>query len=350
MSMNRQPASKAPAIPRSWFRRALAWAAWGYLLSVILLWAFMFWVGDRWWGATLVLFGPRWLCLLPLPLLVPLALVFRRRSLWPLLAATVMAIGPLAGFCIPWASFRAHGSPTIRVLTCNTKGRGDHNERLEALIRESNPDIVALQGCWDEFHVQWPDAWHVLHHGELLVASRFPLQEVTATAHVRTGHSQPRENLLSCIVTLPEGELRFATVHLQSPHFGIARLLDRHTGIRPSRSDLITKEINARWHESEEVTSQLAADGWPDIVVGDLNLPVESPIYRTYWSSWYNAFSAAGWGFGGSEWPQGTAGISFGIRIDHILSSFRWRPKRCWLGPDVGSDHLPLVADLCREP
>ena len=348
--MTTQPTNKSPAVPRSWFRLALAWAAWGYLLSVILFWAFMFWAGDRWWGATLVLFGPRWLCLLPLTLLVPLALIFRRRSLWPLLAAAVMALGPLGGFCIPWASFFAHGSPTIRVLTCNTKGRGDHNERLDALIRESNADIVALQGCWDEFHVQWPEAWHVLRHGELLVASRFPLQEVTATSHVRTGHSQPRENLLSCIVTLPEGELRFATVHLQSPHFGIARLLDRNTGIRPSRSDLITKEIDARWHESGEVTAQLAADGWPDVVVGDLNLPVESPIYRTYWSSWSDAFSAAGWGFGGTEWPQGTAGIRFGIRIDHILSSYRWRPKRCWLGPDVGSDHLPLVADLCREP
>jgi len=347
--MNTQFSGKSPAFPRSWFRRALAWTAWGYLLLVILVWAFMFWAGDRWWGATLVLFGPRWLCLLPLTLLVPLALIFRRRSLWLLLTAAIVALGPLGGFCIPWARFLVHGSPTIRVLTCNTKGHCYDNDQLDALIRESNPDIVALQGCWNDVHVQWPDAWHVLRSGELLVASRFPLQEVTATSHTRTGYSQPRENLLSCIVRLPEGELRFATVHLQSPHLGIARLLDRRTGIRPSRSDLIVEEINARWHESEEVASQLVADGLPDIVVGDLNLPVESPIYRTFWSSWFNAFSAAGWGFGNTEWPEGTAGIRFGIRIDHILGSPRWRPKCCWLGPDVDSDHLPLVADMCRE-
>jgi endonuclease/exonuclease/phosphatase (EEP) superfamily protein YafD len=237
----------------------------------------------------------------------------------------------------------------LRVLTCNIKGHGDKNEQLDALIRQSQADIVALQGCWDEIRVQWPGAWHVVRSGELLVASRFPLQEVTATAHARTGFSQPRANLLSCTVSLPEGELRFATVHLQSPHYGISHVLDRKTGIRPSRSDLIAEEIAARWQESEEVAAQLAADGRPDIVVGDLNLPVESPIYRTFWSTWSDAFSAAGWGWGGTEWPHPVAGIRFGVRIDHVLSGPSWRPRRCWLGPDIGSDHLPLLADLCQS-
>ncbi len=304
----------------------------------------MRWAGDRWWVATLVLFGPRWLCLLPLALLVPLALVFRRRSLGPLAAAAIVALGPLAGFCIPWARFLPHGPPTLRVLTCNVKGHG--NERLEALIRESNADIIALQGCWNDFQVPWPAGWHVLQRDELLVASPFPLREVTATLHTRTGGDGPSGNLLSCIVSLPRGDLRFATVHLQGPHYGIARVLDRRTGIRPSRSDLMVEEIGLRWQESEEVAAQLAAEGRPEIVAGDLNLPVESPIYHTYWSAWSDAFSAAGWGLGGTEWPRAAAGIRFGVRIDHILSGPRWRPTSCWLGPDVGSDHLPLVADL----
>jgi endonuclease/exonuclease/phosphatase family metal-dependent hydrolase len=181
-----------------------------------------------------------------------------------------------------------------------------------------------------------------------LVASRFPLQQITVTSHVRTGFTFLRENLLSCIVSLPEGDVRFATVHLQSPHYGIAGVLDRNTGIRLSRRALIAEEIDARWQESEEVTTQLASDGRPDIVAGDLNLPAESPIYRAYWSTWRDAFGAAGWGFGGTEWPRGVAGIHFGIRIDHILSGTGWRPVRCWVGPNVGSDHLPLIAGLGR--
>ena len=343
---------RADASPRNsafWARRALAWAAWGYLLSVILLWAFMRWAGDRWWIATLVLFGPRWLCLLPLPLLAALAVILRRRSLVPLLAAAVVAVGPLAGFCVPWAWFCFHGSPPVRVLTCNVKGHCDHNERLEALIRQSNADIVALQGCWGDVQVQWPDAWHVLCSGELLLASRFPLQEVMATSHARTGHVHPRANLFLCSVTLPQGELLFATVHLQSPHSGISRVLDRKTGIRPARSGVIVEEIDARWQESAEVVAELVGDQRPDFVAGDFNLPVESPIFRSYWSAWRDAFGAAGWGLGGTEWPKAIAGIRFGIRIDHILSGPRWRPTACWVGPDVGSDHLPLVADLREE-
>ena len=339
-----------PGVVCSWIRHGLAWAAWGYLVSVILVWAFMCWAGDRWWVATLVLFGPRWLSVVPLAPLVPLAAIFRRRSLGPLLAAAIVAVGPLAGFCVPWARLLAHASPTVRVLTCNVKGHGHDNERLDALIQQSDADIVALQGCWNENHVQWPDGWHVVRRGELLVASRFHLREVEATLHVRTGGDRPSANLLACIVTLPQGDLRFATVHLQSPLYGIARVLDRSTGIRPSRSNLIAEEINARRQESAEIAAELAGDGRPDIVVGDLNLPVESPIYRTYWSTWSNAFSEAGWGFGGTEWPNGTAGIRFGIRIDHILSGANWRPERCRLGPDIGSDHLPILADLVETP
>jgi endonuclease/exonuclease/phosphatase (EEP) superfamily protein YafD len=238
----------------------------------------------------------------------------------------------------------------LRVLTCNVKDYGKTNERLETLIRQSNPDIVALQGCWNEnYDLHWPASWHVVRHGELLVASRFPLQEFAATSHARTGGDRPGENLLSCIAKLPEGELRFATVHLQSPHYGIARVLDRNTGIRPSRSGLIEEEINARWQESAEVAASLASDGRADVVVGDLNLPVESPIYRAYWSAWWDAFSVTGWGWGGTEWPAGTAGIRFGVRIDHILSSPRWQPRCCWLGPHIGSDHVPLMADLRCE-
>jgi endonuclease/exonuclease/phosphatase (EEP) superfamily protein YafD len=337
-----KPAAKSALVVRC----LLALAAWGYLFSVVAAWAFMRWAGDRCWVATLVLFGPRWLCLLPLAPLAPLAWFFHRRSLFPLLGAALVAIGPLGGFCLPWARFLTHGAPAIRVLTCNVKGRNHHNMRLEALIRQANPDIVALQGCWNEGPVQWPAAWHAVRRGELIVASRFPLQEIHATPADGSARAASHENLLGCIVRLPEGALRFATVHLQSPHVGIARVLDRSTGIRPSRSDRITAEIDARWKESEELSLRLAQECRPDIVVGDLNLPVDSPIYRTYWSKWWNAFSVAGWGWGGSEWPQNTAGIRFGVRIDHILSGPHWRPNQCWLGPDVQSDHLPLLADL----
>ena len=43
---------------------------------------------------------------------------------------------------------------------------------------------------------------------------------------------------------------------------------------------------------------------------------------------------------------RGCAVRVFGVRIDHVLTGDGWRCRRCWVGPDVGSDHLPLLADL----
>ena len=40
------------------------------------------------------------------------------------------------------------------------------------------------------------------------------------------------------------------------------------------------------------------------ILAGDFNLPVDSAIYREYWSGYRDAFSDAGWGFGYTEWPR----------------------------------------------
>ena len=38
------------------------------------------------------------------------------------------------------------------------------------------------------------------------------------------------------------------------------------------------------------------------------------------------------------------------VRIDHVLAAPRWfAVSGAWLGEDVGSDHLPMVADVTRR-
>ena len=83
--------------------------------------------------------------------------------------------------------------------------------------------------------------------------------------------------------------------------------------------------------------------GWrgPLLLAGDFNLPVESAIYGQYWAQFSNAFSAAGLGLGHTKFTRW-----HGVRIDHILAGPSWRFRRCWVGPDVKSDHRPLIADV----
>ncbi len=343
---HRSPGAEAAGAKLRWqhgLARAISWCTWSYLAAVAVVWLLLRLGGDRWWFSTLILFGPRWLCAVPLAVLGPLAALMRRRMLAPLAAAALLVIGPIMGFCLPWGRLAAPQRPALRVLTCNVKGHCQDNPVLDELIRDAAPDIVALQGCWRQARVKWPEGWHVVQEGELLIASRYPLQEVQSAEE---GNRVP---ILSCVVATPERDIRFSTLHPQSPHQGFDKVLDRRTILRPSASGQLEEEIEDRWRDAEQATQCLEVGGESKIIVGDLNMPPDSAIYRRFWAGYRNAFSEVGLGFGYTEWPR-MRKMRFGVRIDHVLSTSDWRPRRCWVGPDVGSDHLPLIAELVWAP
>ncbi len=81
------------------------------------------------------------------------------------------------------------------------------------------------------------------------------------------------------------------------------------------------------------------------VVLGDFNLPVESVIYRRHWGDMRNAFSYGGLGFGFTRYAGWIR-----ARIDHILVDEGWQVVRSFVGPDFGSDHRPMIADLILTP
>jgi endonuclease/exonuclease/phosphatase (EEP) superfamily protein YafD len=101
---------------------------------------------------------------------------------------------------------------------------------------------------------------------------------------------------------------------------------------------------------NEELAGVVAfskAQSAPLIVAGDFNL--------TPWSGYFiEALEASGLhdaarGFGlGRSWPAQFAPV--GIRIDHCLLSPHWNSIRAEIGPSLGSDHLPLIAELALRP
>ena len=344
MPSSRSEQSPCCRSPR-WLRRGITIGARLYLPEVLLVWLVLFVAGDRWYFATLMLFGPRWLYAAPLAVLVPAAAWFQRRLLWPLAVSALVAIGPLMGLCLPWGRCGSVAGPSLRVLTCNVKGHCRDNAVLNVLIRETAPDLVALQGCWHSVKVNWPTGWQVRQEGEVLVASRYPLRDAEPAPFVKDHGRRSRTDLMHCVVEAPFAEFHFAALHLPSIHEGISEVLDRSTLIRPSRSNSMAVSIAVRRRASEDVSRWISGFSEAVIVAGDLNMPTDSTIYRACWDQLSNAFSNSGFGFGYTEWPT-IRDWRFGIRIDHVLSGPAWRPRRCWVGPDVGSDHLPLIADL----
>lgn len=327
-------------------RGLLPIAVWGYSVTVIALWVVMYFGGDRWWPATLLLFGPRWALLLPLILLVPWAGMRRRYMLIPLLVGGGIVAGPYMGLQFPLGNSGSSAGKVLRVVTCNVHNGVYNGSRLAEYISEVRADVVALQECSAQLGFPVPAGWHMVREGGLVVLSRFPLRRGEALHALRTNHKWPRASLLHCRIALPQGDVQFASVHLPSPRFGLQAVLDRRTILKPSRRDLLESETDHRRRVAQDVSTVLAGIPGPLVVAGDLNMPVDSTIYRSVWGKEYvNAFSWAGLGYGWTV-QGGPRKLKIGVRVDHVLVRNGLGVLLCETGPDVGSDHRPLVADI----
>jgi endonuclease/exonuclease/phosphatase (EEP) superfamily protein YafD len=127
------------------------------------------------------------------------------------------------------------------------------------------------------------------------------------------------------------------SAHLMTPRDGIEAMIHSRLGGLEAFRDI----TGVQRAESALLRRWAAAAPGSLLLAGDFNLTVEHPLYRHEWSSYANAFSEAGLGLGQTKFTR-----LFGIRIDHILCGTGWRPVDCWVGPDVGSDHRPVLADL----
>ena len=329
--------------------RLTTWVCSAYLILVLAVWAAVYFAGDRWWLATLILFGPRWLMALPLLVLVPLAFWKNRRQLVTLLAGALIVFGPFMGFCLPLRGVWSDTRPALKVLTCNLQSGAFDGVALSYLILTSGIDLVALQECQQDLSKSVPKDWQVLQAGQLAILSRYPLRSGNSVPSFHPPHQWPRMTLLHCIVQTPEGEVTFCTVHLPSPRYGLETVLDRATLLSFSRRSLLNEEIVHRQNTSQAIRRAIDSLPLPMIIAGDFNMPADSPVFRQSWGGYANAFSRTGFGYGSTE-EAVVGGMKFRVRIDHILTGAGLDSRSCWVGPSIGSDHLPLTAEICRVP
>jgi endonuclease/exonuclease/phosphatase (EEP) superfamily protein YafD len=334
------PSPSAPPLPEpkakpGWFGRIISFLALLYLLAEIAIYVFIRTQGDHYWPATIALFAPRWLILAPLILLFPFAVFWRRRALWTLLACLLFAVFPVMGLSIPWRTAladSAHGQ-TLRVLTCNTHADSIDDVKLSQLIADTHPDVVCLQECKHLIarSAFSDDQWHVTGRGEFLLATRFNIQSAA---------SIPRSNGIRCIVESPSGPITVFCVHLDSPHTALRNALSgTPDGIAELEANMTLRQIqaNALAEQASETTG-------PIVIAGDCNLTTDSPIYRDNLAKFQDAFEFAGFGFG---WTYHTLWTI--TRIDHIMTNSALVCGNCWVGPDVGSPHKPVIAEFSVE-
>jgi endonuclease/exonuclease/phosphatase (EEP) superfamily protein YafD len=332
------PSAVAPAPPRERRARAVVgWCCWSYLALVLANWLLLARVGEAWWPVTLLLYWPRWLALTPLVLLVPAALLLRPRMLGVLLVGAAVVLGPVMGLCLPWRTAFGGGpdGKPLRVLSCNTDGARLDAEALGLLITRELPDVVVLQE-WKAEHreaVFRYGNYHVeAHEMGLCVGSLYPIRKVE---FLGPEELDVQGGALRCDLETPSGVLHVFNVHLPTPRDGFEELFGRRN---PSGLRVQTEQMR---RASALVRAWVDRVEGPVLVAGDFNLPAESATFREYWSGRDDAFSRAGTGYGHTKFTHW-----HGVRIDHILTGPELSTVHCRVGPDVRSDHRPLLADL----
>jgi vancomycin resistance protein VanJ len=293
-----------------------------------------------WWLVATLIFLPRWLYLAPL---VPLAIgaIRSRRSVVyaMVLADLLLVVGPLMGFSVPagrWFATPPAG-PIVRVMTFNRGGATIDTDRLIRYLERHRIDVVCFQETVKNSGLEESlieGGWHF--DQEHRVASRLPIVKDFGRATDET-LSDFRYPMTLDRVRLkhPDGfEFVVGSVHLPTVRRAFDRLL---------AGDVDGFRLNLTWWDEEAIRlRELMADSGatPLIVAGDFNMPADYHGMASLRASYPSAFEQAGWGCG---YTRPTA-LPW-VRIDHVVASPDWSFTRCWVGPDLGSDHLPLIAE-----
>ena len=124
----------------------LGFFIYGYTGAVLGVLALLWFLGDRWWFATILLYGPRWIYAFPMIIFVPVAVLWQRRWLWPLELSTLIIVWPIMGLNLPWSGWDDSTRPSaFRVLTYNIQRWSVSGEEFSALLDSVNPDFAAVQ-------------------------------------------------------------------------------------------------------------------------------------------------------------------------------------------------------------
>jgi len=304
--------------------------------------------GDRWWPATLLMFGPRWWLAVPAVAGLAVAAAARSRAATAAAAvALVVVLVPFTGLTVagplgaagrglqglvrpePPAGYR------LRVVSWNMAARRPGPE-FARFLQETDPAVVVCQEA-DVTAADFPAGWGVVRVSSNCVASPLPTRLASSLNFYDLGVGGRLDRF---VVETPPGDLDLIDVHLPTVRPGLEVAL----GTKFRDVSELRRVIGLRVLASSRARAWVGPGRRGVIAAGDFNTPVESRLFRDDWADFGNAFSTEGVGWGTTKQTSW-----FGVRIDHVLFTPPWVCRGAWVGPAMGSDHRPVVADFTHE-
>lgn len=257
-----------------------------------------------------------------------------RRGLRPALAAAVvLAINAVAiwpYYQSPENMASAKLSPPLRILVLNLSVANDDVGSVMQTIERENPDILLFH----EVSLSWAkmleplQATYPFTAGEpansifgILIVSRLPIESDNVV------HLGPRERAA-------------IQVHIcRSAGTGCLTIVGAHPPPPVSRD--WASERDTVLLEAAAIAN--SASSGPVVLAGDFNITPWSPIFSRILAESGLRDSALGFGIDPTWF---SASPALGLPIDHILVSPDIAVTGRHVGPYVGSDHFPVIADL----
>jgi vancomycin resistance protein VanJ len=345
----------APLAARKWYVRAAAWLAWGSLIALGTTWLLLIGKSESWVAPTLLLYGPRLFLGVPLAVIGLLVTVIRARLALPIVVGALVLLGPIAGWRTGWRGWVPVDVPVVRVMTMNAAGR-ELSITPSALLTQTGADIWTIQECtdrtWEQLRNDLP-TWHGRRDYQLCTLSRWPQTAVDTMDRADFERARLERGALAAAyvvrttVDAPIGAISVINVHLATARWGLSGFLPsvvRARGSMQAAGEQFAGNAQLRRFESERAAYWASKQPSPMIIAGDFNMPVESALFRQYWDRFDDAWERVGRGFGHTKFERWIR-----IRIDHILSDDELRPLSATVGPDVGSDHRPVIVSYARR-
>lgn len=250
------------------------------------------------------------------------------RFLWALIPLMVICAWPIIPYYLPQAK-PVHQGNMFKLLNANVLIENEHYDALGKLIQQENPDIVTLE----EIDAYWAAALKPYMR-------QYPYQKVI-----------PQNNAFGIALysklPLTDTQVKFfgkeyggrffpsivSNVHVGSHVFTIVA-----THPLPPMAG-----FSVRNSQLADLAVQSASFGNNLIVIGDLNISPWSPYFERFIQQTGLRDSQLGFGVQPS-WPADKPLIR--IPIDHVLVSEQFVVLKRELGPDIGSDHLPVIVEL----
>ncbi len=227
---------------------------------------------------------------------------------------------------------------TMRIAFANVNAWNSPSTAAVSWFEDTGADVVALVECssaWGDAlgglsrdgAAIWPHALaRVDEHpiGGVALLSRHPLRDAKAMVS-----PEGRFPLIDAIVDAPGGPVRIMVAHPVPPvGFGAVAMRD----------------AEFRW-----LSQRCATSGMPTAIVADFN---DTPFGRSLSEFQVSSGMRRGTQVSGlvTTWPSRVRGIPWPawlrIAIDHCFVSADVGVAAIAAGPDLGSDHLPLVIDI----